>query len=111
MSEYMGLIKGTYEAKEEGFRPGGGLLLHIQITNDCIGSLHSMMTPHGPDATCFEKASTEELKPQKIGDGTMAFMFESSFSMVITDWAKKNLVDHNYHKDWIPLKKNFQIPK
>jgi hypothetical protein len=58
MSEYMGLITGTYEAKEGGFQPGGG-------------SLHSMFTPHGPDAMCFEKASTEELKPQRIADGTM----------------------------------------
>lgn len=60
MSEYMGLIKGSYEAKEGGFQPGGG-------------SLHSMFTPHGPDATCFEKASTEQLKPQRVADETMVF--------------------------------------
>jgi homogentisate 1,2-dioxygenase len=30
-----------------------------------------MMTPHGPDADCFEKASNGELKPQKIAVGTM----------------------------------------
>ena len=30
-----------YEAKEEGFCPGGA-------------TLHSMMTPHGPDAQCFD---------------------------------------------------------
>lgn len=59
MSEYMGLIVGSYEAKEGGFRPGGG-------------SLHSMMTPHGPDASCFEKASTDELAPCRVADGTMA---------------------------------------
>lgn len=54
----MGLILGKYEAKEGGFNPGGG-------------SLHSMMTPHGPDADCFENASTEELKPVRIAEGTM----------------------------------------
>lgn len=57
MSEFMGLILGKYEAKEEGFRPGGA-------------TLHSMMTPHGPDAQGFEKASNEDLKPQRIAEGT-----------------------------------------
>ena len=44
--------------QEEGFSPGGG-------------SLHSMMTPHGPDKDCFEKASEGELKPRRVADGTM----------------------------------------
>ena len=47
--------------QEGGFLPGGG-------------SLHSMMTPHGPDMECFEKNSTMELKPQKIAVGTMVNM-------------------------------------
>lgn len=58
MSEFMGLIKGHYEAKEEGFQPGGG-------------SLHSIMTPHGPDVDCFEKNSTAPLKPERVAEGTM----------------------------------------
>lgn len=58
MSEFMGLIKGHYEAKQGGFLPGGG-------------SLHSAMTPHGPDADCFEKASKAQLAPERIADGTM----------------------------------------
>jgi homogentisate 1,2-dioxygenase len=57
MSEFMGLIKGNYEAKEDGFAPGGA-------------SLHSMMTPHGPDYKCFEGASNGELKPVRVADGT-----------------------------------------
>ena len=57
MSEYMGLITGNYEAKEDGFRPGGA-------------SLHSMMTPHGPDAICFEKASNvTKFEPERVADG------------------------------------------
>ena len=44
--------------QEEGFRPGGG-------------TLHSAMTPHGPDADCFEKASNADLQPQRVADGTM----------------------------------------
>lgn len=57
MSEFMGLILGKYEAKEGGFMPGGA-------------TLHSMMTPHGPDAQCFEAASNCKLEPQKIAVGT-----------------------------------------
>ncbi|CAD5207155.1 unnamed protein product [Bursaphelenchus okinawaensis] len=94
MSEYMGLIKGNYEAKKGAFSPGGG-------------SLHSMMTPHGPDHKCFEAASTEQLKPARIAEGTMAFMFESSFSMKVTDSAKTENVDQDYFKDWQPLEKHF----
>ncbi|XP_071112833.1 homogentisate 1,2-dioxygenase-like isoform X1 [Haliotis cracherodii] len=94
MSEFMGLIYGAYEAKEEGFRPGGA-------------SLHSLMTPHGPDAECFEKASNAELKPEKIATGTMAFMFESSYSMAVTEWGNKNKVDPKYYQCWQTLQKHF----
>lgn len=98
MSEYMGLIVGSYEAKEGGFKPGGA-------------SLHSMMTPHGPDYACFEKASNDQLKPMRVAEGTMSFMFESSFNMVIAQWAVDENVDKDYYKDWQPLKKHFQMPK
>ncbi|XP_060006496.1 homogentisate 1,2-dioxygenase isoform X3 [Lagenorhynchus albirostris] len=96
MSEFMGLIKGHYEAKQGGFLPGGG-------------SLHSPMTPHGPDADCFEKASKAKLAPERIADGTMAFMFESSLSMAVTKWGLKtsNCLDENYYKCWEPLKSHF----
>ncbi|XP_060079473.1 homogentisate 1,2-dioxygenase-like [Ylistrum balloti] len=98
MSEFMGLIHGSYEAKEEGFQPGGG-------------SLHSMMTPHGPDAKCFEGASNAALKPQRVADGTMAFMFESSFSFTVTKWGNKTKVDNTYYKCWQSLQKHFTPPK
>ena len=65
MSEYMGLIHGTYDAKADGFFPGGG-------------SLHNAFSAHGPDKATFDTASNAELKPQKI-DGTLAFMFESRY--------------------------------
>uniref|UniRef100_A0A1I8GF28 Homogentisate 1,2-dioxygenase n=1 Tax=Macrostomum lignano TaxID=282301 RepID=A0A1I8GF28_9PLAT len=100
MSEFMGLIYGNYEAKEEGFLPGGA-------------TLHSMMTPHGPDADCFEKASTAELAPQRVAAGTMSFMFESSLSLAVTAWANRicQRLDANYYKCWQGLKKNFTGPK
>ncbi|KAL5010292.1 hypothetical protein ScPMuIL_012597 [Solemya velum] len=94
MSEFMGLIHGQYEAKEEGFRPGGA-------------TLHSMMTPHGPDAKCFEKASTEELVPRRVAEETQSFMFESSFSMAVTKWANENKIDTDYYHCWQPLQKHF----
>ena len=57
MSEFMGLIYGNYEAKEGEFQPGGG-------------SLHSIMTPHGPDANCFTGASNAALNPVRVADNT-----------------------------------------
>jgi homogentisate 1,2-dioxygenase len=63
MSELMGLVRGVYDAKAEGFVPGGV-------------SLHNCMLPHGPDATTFERGSSAELQPHKV-DNTLAFMFES----------------------------------
>ncbi|XP_063150674.1 homogentisate 1,2-dioxygenase isoform X2 [Candoia aspera] len=94
MSEFMGLIKGTYEAKELGFLPGGA-------------TLHSMMIPHGPDAECFEKASTSKQEPERIAEGTMAFMFESSLSLAVTKWGLTTSLDKNYYKCWEALKINF----
>ena len=74
MSEFMGNICGVYDAKEEGFGPGAS-------------SLHSAMTPHGPEKAVFEKASTMELKPMKVGEGSLAFMFETAYMLKLTDWA------------------------
>ncbi|RBM04735.1 homogentisate 1,2-dioxygenase [Streptomyces sp. PT12] len=73
MSEYMGLIEGAYDAKAEGFVPGGG-------------SLHNMMSAHGPDRETFERASKAELRPQKVDDG-LAFMFETPWPVTVTDQA------------------------
>ena len=44
MSEFMGLLHGVYDAKAEGFLPGGA-------------SLHNCMTAHGPDAETWERAT------------------------------------------------------
>lgn len=94
MSEFMGLIKGQYDAKEEGFVPGGM-------------SLHNMMLPHGPDAGGFYKASTTELKPQKL-DNTMAFMFETRFPQLLTEYAAKlETKQDNYIDCWADLKSHF----
>jgi homogentisate 1,2-dioxygenase len=65
MSELMGLVHGVYDAKAEGFLPGGI-------------SIHNCMSAHGPDLATFEKASGEELAPRKI-ENTLAFMWESRY--------------------------------
>ena len=94
MSEFMGLIKGVYDAKEGGgFVPGG-----------C--SLHNCMSAHGPDANSFDKASEADLKPAYI-DGTLAFMFESRFIMKPTPHAMKHGLQKDYYECWQGLKKNF----
>lgn len=96
MSEYMGLVYGQYDAKEEGFVPGGG-------------SLHNQMSAHGPDLDAFEKASSAELKPQKLS-GTMAFMFESRYIIRPTRFAMETSgLQREYFEVWQKLKKNFKM--
>ena len=73
MSEAMGLIYGAYDAKAEGFQPGGL-------------SLHNLMSGHGPDLESWQKASGAELKPAKI-EGTMAFMVETCWPYRPTQYA------------------------
>ncbi|KAJ2081107.1 hypothetical protein H4R24_002578 [Coemansia sp. RSA 988] len=93
MSEFMGLIQGEYEGKKKGFLPGGA-------------SLHSMMTPHGPDAATVEHAVSRELNPCRVADGTQAFMFESMFQLRLTKWAVENSQrDYDYYQAWqdIPI--------
>ncbi|VVD67430.1 homogentisate 1,2-dioxygenase [Pandoraea pneumonica] len=94
-SEFMGLIHGVYDAKAEGFVPGGA-------------SLHNCMSGHGPDADTFEKASAADTsKPHKV-DATMAFMFETPAVIRPTRFAlqTKQLQD-NYYTCWQGLKKHF----
>ena len=73
MSEAMGLIHGAYDAKAEGFAPGGL-------------SLHNLMSGHGPDVASWKAASEAELKPVKL-DGTIAFMIESCWPFMPTRFA------------------------
>ncbi|MGO1080507.1 homogentisate 1,2-dioxygenase [Inquilinus sp. CA228] len=94
MSEFMGLIYGRYDAKEEGFLPGGI-------------SLHNCMLPHGPDTDAFAKASTVELKPVKL-TGTMAFMFETRFPQQLTRYAAElPTLQDDYPACWSGLEKHF----
>jgi homogentisate 1,2-dioxygenase len=94
MNEFMGLVRGEYDAKAEGFLPGGA-------------SLHNCMSGHGPDAESFEKASNAALKPQFLGD-TLAFMFETRFVCRPTKHALDTAeLQHEYFECWQGLKKHF----
>jgi homogentisate 1,2-dioxygenase len=95
MSEFMGLVVGQYDAKPEGFKPGGA-------------SLHNCMVPHGPDEEAFEKASSAPLQPHKL-DHTLAFMFESRYRFVPTPWAMESsgALDPAYAQCWAGLKDQF----
>ncbi|HLY57013.1 MAG TPA: homogentisate 1,2-dioxygenase [Stellaceae bacterium] len=95
MSEFMGLIYGVYDAKPEGFVPGGF-------------SLHNSMLPHGPDAQAFEQASRAELKPVKLG-GTLAFMFETRLRQHVTRYAAElPSLQHDYVDCWAGLERHFR---
>ena len=95
MSEFMGLVHGVYDAKAEGFLPGGA-------------SLHNTFTSHGPDAETFARASTAELRPQKI-DGTLAFMFESRWMIIPTRQAMEaRHRQDDYDAVWGSLTRSFR---
>ncbi|HET9643400.1 MAG TPA: homogentisate 1,2-dioxygenase domain-containing protein, partial [Burkholderiaceae bacterium] len=95
MSEFMGLVYGQYDAKPEGFKPGGM-------------SLHNCMVPHGPDTEAFEKASNVELAPHKL-DNTLAFMFESRWCFRPTAFALQDApLDRSYSNCWSGLKDRFK---
>jgi len=94
MSEFMGLIHGLYDAKEEGFVPGGA-------------SLHNCMSAHGPDRDAFDKATTAVLKPTRYAD-TMAFMFESRYVIQPTRFALEcPQRQKDYMQCWQGLQNNF----
>jgi homogentisate 1,2-dioxygenase len=94
MSEYMGLIRGAYDAKAEGFVPGGA-------------SLHNAMSGHGPDAATHERATHAALAPQKLGE-TLAFMFETPVVIKPTKFAlETSQLQNEYFQCWQTIKKNF----
>ncbi len=94
MNEFMGLIKGEYDAKAEGFLPGGA-------------SLHGCMSAHGPDAETCAKAIAAELAPSKI-DNTMAFMFETGQVLRPTRHALDcPQLQNDYDRCWATLPSTF----
>ena len=94
-SEFMGLIHGVYDAKAEGFLPGGA-------------SLHNCMSGHGPDAATFEKASYADLSKPDVIAGTMAFMFETRAVIQPTRQALESAtLQRDYLQCWQGLQRRF----
>ena len=94
-AEFMGLVEGVYDAKAEGFLPGGA-------------SLHNTMTGHGPDATTFEEQSNIDLSKASVIKDTMAFMFETCLPLVPTRFAlESGELQPEYYRCWQGLKKHF----
>jgi len=97
-SEFMGLVHGAYDAKAEGFAPGGA-------------SLHNCMSGHGPDAATFERASQADLSGPDVITDTMAFMFETR--AVLCPSAQALAAAHrqrDYPQCWAGLGKRFSPP-
>ena len=94
-SEFMGLIHGAYDAKADGFVPGGS-------------SLHNCMSGHGPDAATFDKASNADLSKADVITDTMAFMFESRGVIRPTDQAlEAEFRQREYQQCWQGLQRHF----
>jgi len=103
MSEFMGMIYGSYDAKScEEFGPG-------------CSSLHNVMTPHGPDRETVEKEEIRSFKeegkllnaPAKFVGG-LAFMFETSMTLKLTQHAIDSPTrDREYASCWHGIKDKF----
>ncbi|KIW94106.1 homogentisate 1,2-dioxygenase [Cladophialophora bantiana CBS 173.52] len=102
MAEFMGLIQGEYDARTDGgFQPGGA-------------SLHNVMVGHGPDSATHARASEMELLPQKVGEGSMAFVLEANVLLGLSQWAwsKSNKRQLNYNaRTWLGLRSHFKKPE
>lgn len=96
MNEFMGLVTGAYDAKEDGFSVGGV-------------SIHNCMTAHGPDAATYRKASNQTLKPQHY-QNTLAFMFESRHPWLVTKSALTHATrQKDYASCWQGLQREFKL--
>jgi homogentisate 1,2-dioxygenase len=96
-SEFMGLIEGTYDAKDEGFLPGGA-------------SLHNCMSGHGPDEATFEKARRDDTRKPTYISETMAFMFETrAVISPTTNALSLPQLQGDYQRCWSTLQKRFSI--
>ncbi len=97
-SEFMGLIAGVYDAKAQGFAPGGA-------------SLHNCMTGHGPDAATYEKATHADTSQPVALTDTMAFMFETRLPIRPTRFALETpLLQRDYGQVWRELRRHFTGP-
>jgi homogentisate 1,2-dioxygenase len=94
MSEFMGLVRGTYDAKAAGFVPGGA-------------SLHNCLAAHGPDRATHAQATSADLAPHYLAD-TLAFMFETRLVCRPTRFALETpSLQRDYDACWNGFAKSF----
>ena len=96
-NEFMGLIRGSYDAKDAaGFPPGAA-------------SLHLCMTPHGPDAPSYAAAvAADAAAPAHLPRDGLAFMFETYATPRVAPAALASPhVDREYYRCWAGLASHF----
>jgi homogentisate 1,2-dioxygenase len=95
MNEFLGLVRGVYDVRADGFLPGGA-------------SLHNCMMPHGPDPATFERASNAELAPHRLAD-SLAFMFETRLVIRPTEFAlRSEALQADYDACWSGFQSRFR---
>ena len=95
MSELMGLVRGVYDAKAQGFAPGGI-------------SIHNCMSAHGADRPTYDRAVAAKLEPMKLTD-TLAFMWESRYVFRPTRFAMTaRELQKDYDSVWNGFERKFR---
>jgi homogentisate 1,2-dioxygenase len=95
MSELMGLVRGVYDAKAQGFAPGGI-------------SIHNCMSAHGADRETYDRAVAAKLEPMKVTD-TLAFMWESRYVFRPTRFAMAaRELQKDYDTAWNGFERKFR---
>ncbi|CAJ1407946.1 unnamed protein product [Effrenium voratum] len=94
MSEFMGLLTGTYDAKPDSFLPGAA-------------SIHNRYVPHGPDAAAVKKGTElDGMQPERYS-GTLAFMWETRLVWHPSRYALASLSEEGYPSAWQSVEKRF----
>jgi homogentisate 1,2-dioxygenase len=108
MTEYMGLIYGSYNAKSSSEFVPGSISLHVA---GC---------PHGPDTSTYTNALKAEsndgqLQAQTQPGGGLAFMFETAFPLKVVPEALQGsngwCLDTRYIECWRGLLEDDAIPR
>jgi len=92
MSEFMGLIKGAYDAKPT-FQCGST-------------SIHNQFVPHGPDAAALKAGTELDTSKQERYENTLAFMWESNKVWHPTETFLA-LNEKEYPATWSTIPKRF----
>merc|ERR1740117_2173583 len=94
MSEFMGLLCGSYDAKPGGFTPGAS-------------SIHNRFSPHGPDATAVNRGTDQDNSKPERYSGTLAFMWETRLVWHPSVYALETMNDKDYVGCWGSVPRRF----